>query len=225
MYDQPIILEVGQSKPDNAIIWLHGLGADGHDFEGLVPELSLSETFNIRFVFPHAAMMPVTINQGFVMRAWYDITSADFYSDQDESGIRKSQAYVDSLIEQQINQGIKPEKIILAGFSQGGVIALQSSLRSRHKLAGVMALSTYLALDQTLKEEKTQANQHIPILLAHGTADPVINIKWAYQTYSQLIGEGYQIDWNEYAGMQHGLCREEIVDIHRFIFKVLRFHP
>lgn len=217
MSEDAVKVEVGSGSPDCCVIWLHGLGADGHDFESVAEALSLPEDLNIRFIFPHAPMQAVTINQGFVMRSWYDIRNADIYSDQDEEGIRQSQARVDELIQQQIDAGIKAEKIVLAGFSQGGVIVLQAALRSEYPLAGVMALSTYLSLDASLKTEKTSHNQNIPIFLAHGNADAVIDIKWAYQTHSHLIREGYQVKWFEYDGLAHGVSTQEISDISEWL--------
>lgn len=221
MSDNSIELEVGNNTPDCCVIWLHGLGADGHDFEPIVEQLELLPILNIRFIFPHAPMQAVTINQGFMMRAWYDVRSQDICSEQDEEGIRYSQNTIDALIQQQINKGIKADKIILAGFSQGGVIVLQAALRSTHKLAGVMALSTYLALDSSLNAEKTEQNQDIPIFLAHGNQDPVIDIKWAHQTHSHLIREHYSIEWHEYNGMPHAVSAPEINDIATWINKVL----
>lgn len=210
MSDSPLIVETGSGTPDSCVIWLHGLGADGHDFEPIVPELGLSADLNVRFIFPHAPMIPVTINQGFVMRAWYDIAEADIVQRQDEAGIRKSQAFLVELIEAQIAQGIDSTRIVLAGFSQGGVVALQAGLRFDKPLAGIMALSTYLSLAETLADEKSIENKSIPILLAHGSADPVITIDRAYTTRGQLEKQGYQPTWFEYDGMQHSVCAQEI---------------
>ena len=221
MSDNNLELTVGSKPADCCVIWLHGLGADGHDFEPIVEQLELLPDLNIRFIFPHAPMQAVTINQGFMMRAWYDIRSQDICSDQDEVGIRDSQSKIDELIQQQIDLGIKSEKIVLAGFSQGGVVVLQAALRSSHQLAGVMALSTYLAMDSSLKAEKTSQNKMLPIFLAHGTADPVIDIKWAHQTHSHLIREEYKVDWNEYQGMPHSVSAQEISDISNWLNKTL----
>lgn len=221
MSDNNLEIVVGNEPSDSCVIWLHGLGADGHDFEPIAEQLDLLPSLNIRFIFPNAPMQAVTINQGFVMRSWYDIRSPDVCSDQDEEGIRGSQKTIDSLIQQQIDNGIKAERIILAGFSQGGVIVLQTALRSQHQLAGVMALSTYLALDGSLNAEKTSQNNNIPIFLAHGTTDPVIDIKWAYQTHSYLKREHYKVEWNEYQGMPHSVSVQEIADIAVWINKVL----
>jgi phospholipase/carboxylesterase len=221
MSDSPLIVETGSNLPNSCVIWLHGLGADGHDFEPIVSELGLSPDLNVRFVFPHAPMIPVTINQGFVMRAWYDIATADIAERQDESGIRASQALLVELIEDQIAQGIDSTRIVLAGFSQGGVIALQAGLRFDKPLAGIMALSTYLPLAETLADEKSDANQAVAIFLAHGSADPVIAIDLAYSTRGQLEKQGYQPSWTEYDGMQHSVCAEEIEHISRWLGLVL----
>lgn len=221
MSEKNITLEVGNNKPDTSVIWLHGLGADGHDFEPIVEQLDLNPALNIRFIFPNAPMQPVTINQGFVMRSWYDIRSQDIHRVPDEDGIRESQNTINLLIQEEIDNGIKPERIVLAGFSQGGVVVLQTALRSQHKLAGILALSTYLALDDSLKTEKTEQNQHIPIFLAHGSADPVINIERAYHAHSSLIREQYKVEFNEYAGMPHSVSLEEIGDIAKWFNKVL----
>ncbi len=221
MSDNNIEVLIGKHSAECCVIWLHGLGADGHDFEPIVEQLELDPSLNIRFVFPHAPMQAVTINQGFMMRAWYDVRSPDIYSNPDEEGIRYSQQTLNTLIRQQIDAGIKSEKIILAGFSQGGVIALQAALRSQHKLAGVMALSTYLSLPESLATEKTPQNQNIPLFLAHGSIDPVIDIKWAFQTHSHLIRENYSVEWHEYNNMPHAVSAEEIRDISKWLNNVL----
>lgn len=221
MSDFPIIVETGSNSPDSCVIWLHGLGADGHDFEPIVPELGLSPELNIRFVFPHAPMIPVTINQGFVMRAWYDIAEANIAERQDDTGIRASQAMLVELIEAQIAQGIESARIVLAGFSQGGVIALQTGLRFDKPLAGIMALSTYLPLASTLADEKSDENKAVPVFLAHGSADPVIPVDLAYSTRGQLEKQGYQPTWFEYDGMQHSVCAQEIEHISGWLGSVL----
>ena len=220
MSDTPLIVDTGSGTPDSCVIWLHGLGADGHDFEPIVPELGLNPDSKTRFVFPHAPMIPVTINQGFVMRAWYDIAAADIAERQDESGIRESQSLLIEMIEHQIAQGIDSARIVLAGFSQGGVIALQTGLRFDKPLAGIMALSTYLPLSETLADEKSVANEAIPIFLAHGSADPVISVDLAYRTRGHLEKQGYQPKWFEYDGMQHSVCAEEIDDMSQWLNSV-----
>lgn len=217
MSDNPVIIETGNSSPHYCVIWLHGLGADGHDFAGIVEQMELPENLSIRFIFPHAPMQAVTINQGFVMRSWYDITNQVIFTEQDEKGIRESQQIVIRLIQQQIDAGISSENILLAGFSQGGVVALQTALRYPQKLAGIMALSTYLALDSSLNDEKSEINQNIPIFMAHGSEDPIIQIKYAYQSHSLLNKSSYKVNWNEYSGMPHSVCLEEISDINQWI--------
>ena len=167
MSDSPIVIEIGSGPPDSCVIWLHGLGADGHDFEPIVPELKLNAELNIRFVFPHAPMIPVTINQGFVMRAWYDIRETKIDAEPDKAGIRQSSQALVQMIEEQVESGIVSERIVLAGFSQGGAIALFTALRYPGHLAGVMALSAYMPLPQSLAAEKSDANSGIPIFLAH----------------------------------------------------------
>ena len=222
MSDSPIVVDTGSNPPDSCVIWLHGLGADGHDFEPIVPELGLNPDLNIRFVFPHAPMIPVTINQGFVMRAWYDIAAADIAARQDETGIRASQALLVGMINDQIEQGIDSNRIVLAGFSQGGVIALQTGLRFDKPLAGIMALSTYLPLAETLADEKSAANAKLPIFLAHGSADAVIPVDLAYRTRGHLEKQGYQPTWFEYDGMAHSVCADEIDDMSRWLESVLK---
>ena len=221
MSDHPVIIETGSGPADSSVIWLHGLGADGHDFEAIVPELRLPASFNIRFLFPHAPMMPVTINQGFVMRAWYDIKSADIASQPDEAGIRNSVEQLNKMVEAQIAQGISPERIVLAGFSQGGAIVLQAGLRQPRPLAGIMALSTYLPLAETLQAEKTEVNQNIPIFLAHGKIDQVIPVELAYTTLGRLQTAGYQPEWHEYEHMPHSVSLDEINHLSAWLQQVL----
>ncbi|MDH3388309.1 MAG: alpha/beta hydrolase [Gammaproteobacteria bacterium] len=221
MADETLVIETGVHAPDSSVIWLHGLGADGHDFEPIIPELRLDPGLNIRFVFPHAPMMPVTINQGFVMRAWYDIRAADIGAETDEKGIRASAELVDDMIEAEMAAGIAPERIVLAGFSQGGAVALQAGLRFKKRLAGIIGLSTYLPLDDTLESEKSDVNADIPILLAHGSADPVVPVELAYRSLKKLEQEGYEVDWHEYKGMQHSVSEQEIFHIAEWIERVL----
>lgn len=221
MSDSPIVIETGSNPPDSCVIWLHGLGADGHDFEPMVPELKLKPELNIRFIFPHAPMIPVTINQGFVMRAWYDIKSDRIASEPDEAGIRQSAALVDQMIEEQIAAGIAADKIVLAGFSQGGAIVLQAGLRQAKRLGGIMALSTYLPLAEKLAEEKTEANQNAPIFLVHGAIDQVIPIELAYTTRGQLEKAGYAPEWHEYEHMPHSVSLDEINHISEWLGRIL----
>ncbi len=221
MADEPLVVKTGVHAVDACVIWLHGLGADGHDFEPIVPELHLDPGLNIRFIFPHAPMMPVTINQGFVMRAWYDIRAADISALPDEKGIRASAELLDELVGAEIEKGIEPKRIVLAGFSQGGVIALQAGLRYPRRLAGILALSTYLPLADSLETEKSDVNADIPILLAHGSADPVIPVDLAYRSRGQLERQGYEVEWHEYNGMQHSVSEQEIFHVAEWLEKVL----
>ena len=221
MSDSPIVIETGSRPVDSCVIWLHGLGADGHDFVPIVPELDLSPDFNIRFVFPHASMMPVTINQGFMMRAWYDIKSVDIATEPDEMNIRNSAEQVNTWVEEQITAGIASHRIVLAGFSQGGVIALHAGLRQQHVLAGIMVLSSYLAMPQKLAAEKNAMNQNIPLFLAHGGIDQVIPISLAYTMRGQLEKAGYQPEWHEYEDMPHSVSRDEIIHISTWLHRVL----
>jgi phospholipase/carboxylesterase len=198
--------------PEVAVIWLHGLGADGHDFEPVVPELELPVP--VRFVFPHAPVRPVTINQGMRMRAWYDIFQFGG-GPEDEAGIRASQKLVEGLIAAE-----KGKKIILAGFSQGGAIVLQTALRHPERLAGVLALSTYLPLAGSVAAEASPVNQHLPIFMAHGQFDDIIPIQRAERSRDFLAGLGYPIDWHAYP-MPHSVCADEIGDISRFLARIL----
>jgi len=201
-----IEITTGES-PDLAVIWLHGLGADGHDFGPIVPELRLG--LPVRFVFPHAPVRPVTINGGMAMRAWYDILGFDRQAKEDAAGIRASAAAVTELIERELARGIASNRIVLAGFSQGGAIALQTALREPRPLAGVLALSTYLPLAATLAAERSEANAGIPIFMAHGTADTVLPLSLAESSRRSLEGLGYAVDWHAYS-MPHSVCVEEI---------------
>ena len=220
MAEDSLVIETG-SAPDACIIWLHGLGADGHDFEPIVPELRLPPELAIRFVFPHAPMMPVTINQGFVMRAWYDIRTADIGAEPDAEGIRASTSLVREMVDAEIARGIAAERIVLAGFSQGGVIALQTGLRYPERLAGILALSTYLPLADALAAEKSDANADVPVLMAHGSADPVIPLPLAIASRARLDSLGYAVEWHEYPGLGHGVSPQEIVHIAAWIETVL----
>lgn len=208
--------------PANAcVIWMHGLGADANDFVPLVPELGLPAAHSIRFVFPNAPTMPVTINGGYVMRAWYDIASAEIDKRADEGGVRRSQAAITELIADQNAKGIASDRIVLAGFSQGGVIALQTALRYPDKLAGVVALSTYLACVNTLGTESSAANWELPIFMVHGAMDPVIPLSLAKLSKAHLETHGYKVEWHEY-GMPHSVCAEEVEDISVFLKRILQ---
>ena len=221
MAEDPLVIETG-SAPDACVIWLHGLGADGHDFEPIVPELRLDPQLAIRFVFPHAPMMPVTINQGFVMRAWYDIRSADIGAETDADGIRASAASVGAMVDAEIERGFAAERIVLAGFSQGGAIALQAGLRYPQRLAGILALSTYLPLADSLAAERSETNADVPILMAHGSADPVIPLPLAVASRARLDTLGYDVEWHEYPGLGHGVSPQEIAHIAAWIEGVLK---
>ena len=207
-------------NPDATVILMHGLGADGNDFVPIVREFELPKDHGVRFVFPHAPTRPVTINGGMSMRAWYDIVGVDLTTRGDETGIRESQVIVERFIAREKARGIEPSRIVLAGFSQGGVIALQTGLRHPERLGGIMALSTYLAMPQKLAAEMHQANRDIPIFMAHGTADPTIQLEWADASRRALEAQGYKVDWHTYR-MQHSVSLEEVRDIGTWLSKVL----
>jgi phospholipase/carboxylesterase len=220
---ETIEIETGKN-PTASVIWMHGLGADGNDFVPIVNELELDGTPAIRFVFPHAPMRPVTINNGFVMRAWYDVSLGDLEGQSrrsDEQGVRESQAHITALIEREARRGVGAEHIVLAGFSQGGAIALQTGLRYPRKLAGVLALSTYLPLAESLTQEATPANRTTPIFMAHGTYDPVVPLMMGAGSMTLLSGLGYAVEWRQYP-MPHSVCPEEIEDIGEWLRKVLK---
>jgi phospholipase/carboxylesterase len=208
------------TNPDASIIWLHGLGADGYDFAPVVD--ALQPLPQVRFVLPHAPRQAVTINGGYVMPAWYDIHGRDLADRQDASGIRASQGLIEGLIAREKARGIAPDRIMLAGFSQGGAIALHTGLRHAEKLAGIIVLSSYLPLHETLEIECNPATLETPILMAHGTFDDVIPIAVAKASRDFMTAHGYRVDWYEYA-MPHSVCNEEITDIRNFIAEVLGF--
>jgi phospholipase/carboxylesterase len=212
-----IEIETGKN-PAASIIWLHGLGADGNDFAPIVPELRLPKTA-IRFVFPHAPVQPVTINGGMRMRAWYDISDGANRR-EDERGVRASQVLIETLIGREKERGTKAERLVLAGFSQGGAIALQTGLRHPERIAGIMALSTYVPVGETLTAEASAANRDVPIFMAHGSYDPVIPLGRAEQSRGLLQSLGYPVEWREY-GMPHSVCPEELADIGAWLGKVL----
>ena len=202
------------SKPAASILWLHGLGADGHDFEPIVPELKLAKP--VRFVFPHAPVRPVTINQGMRMRAWYDILQFGG-GPEDDAGIRASQRMMEQLIKQ---QPVPVNRVVMAGFSQGGAIALQTALRYPERLAGVLALSAYLPQAASLQSERSPANQGIPIFMAHGSRDDIIPLRRAEESRKLLEAAGYPVEWHEYP-MPHSVCAEEIADIAAFLARIV----
>jgi phospholipase/carboxylesterase len=207
-------------NPAVAVIWLHGLGADGSDFVPIVEELDLRGCPPIRFVFPHAPTMPVTINNGYVMRAWYDILEMDLVRREDEAGLRHSQKLVEHLIAQEKTRGIPANRIILAGFSQGCAMTLQTGLRHPEQLAGLLGLSGYLPIHATVASERHSANHNTPIFLAHGRADPIVPIERAENSRDVLLEFGYQVEWHEYL-MPHSMCEEEIEDIGAWFRRVL----
>ncbi|MFK8081311.1 MAG: alpha/beta hydrolase [Granulosicoccus sp.] len=196
-----------------SVIWLHGLGASGHDFEPVVPELNLLDRPGVRFVFPHAPVRPITVNGGAAMRGWYDITSMDFGNrQQDTAGVRDSADHINALIEAEIERGVSAGNILLAGFSQGGAIALFTALTSSHKLGGVMALSTYLPIQEAVLAELTEHGKQLPVFMAHGQFDDVIQIQHAEQSHTVLSEHGIEVEWHSYA-MAHSVSTEEVADI------------
>jgi phospholipase/carboxylesterase len=204
------------TAPLASVIWLHGLGADGFDFVPIVDELRLPTTLPVRFIFPHAKPRPVTINNGFVMRAWYDIKGFGPERAEDDAGIRESEGVVKRYIEQEIAQGIPASKIVIAGFSQGGAIALQTGVRHQQRLAGIMALSTYLPLRASLAAEASAANRDVPVLMCHGEHDPVVSAQMGEASRDVLQGLGYRIEWHTYP-MEHSVCMEEVGDISKWL--------
>lgn len=214
-----IEIETGPS-PTASIVWMHGLGADGHDFVDVVPELHLPASPSVRFVFPHAPMRPVTINGGYVMRAWYDIRDDGGVRREDGAGVRASQKAIEALIERERQRGVPTTAIVLAGFSQGGAMALQTGLRHGERLAGVMALSCSLPLAEAVAAEAAPANRDVPIFMAHGTYDPMIPMARAQRAREVLAGLGYRVEWHEYP-MPHSVCVEEIADIAAWLGRVL----
>jgi phospholipase/carboxylesterase len=215
---EAIELETGP-QPAACVIWLHGLGADGADFVPVVDALDLPDG-PIRFVFPHAPMRAVTINQGYVMRAWYDIVSSDLERRADEDGVRASQRLIEALIVREKDRGIPARRIVLAGFSQGGAIALQTGLRHPECLAGVMALSCYVPIAGTLAVERAEASRDVPIFMAHGVYDPIIPLRLARQSRELLAQLGYDVEWHEYP-MEHSVAPEEVAAIGAWLRRVL----
>jgi phospholipase/carboxylesterase len=206
--------------PEACVLWLHGLGADGHDFEPIVPVLNLPERPAIRFVFPHAPLQPVTLNGGMVMRAWYDVYGLEGPRREDEAGVRASQACVEALIARERTRGVPAARLVLAGFSQGGAIAFQAGLRHPERLAGILALSTYLALADTLAAEAHAANRDVPIFMAHGAHDPLIPRERAMRSRDLLLRQGYRVEWHEYR-MAHEVCDAELRDLSAWLRGVL----
>ncbi|HTF88803.1 MAG TPA: dienelactone hydrolase family protein [Planctomycetota bacterium] len=218
------LLDAVELEPDVAaracVIWLHGLGADGNDFVPIVPALGLDEKLAVRFVFPHAPRIPVSINNGFVMPAWYDIGDIDLEKRHDQVGVRRSAEAVKRLIERENQRGVPTSRIVLAGFSQGGAIALFTGVRYPERLAGVIGLSTYMVLADSLAAEATPANRDVPILMCHGTRDPMVGRQRGKGSADALKAAGYRVDWHEYP-MQHEVVIEEIRLVGEFLTSVL----
>jgi len=215
-----IQIETGAS-PRHAVIWLHGLGADGHDFEPIVPELVDRSWPPLRFVFPHAPVRPITINGGMPMRAWYDISGLEIAQRQDETGIRASIVLLDELIDREIARGVPGENILLAGFSQGGAIVLAGGIRRRSPVRGIVALSTYLPMAEKTDAEVSAVNRATPIFMAHGMLDPTISHALGEMSRDYLKQRGFDVDWHDYP-MAHQVCAEEIADLRGWIGQRLR---
>lgn len=212
------------AEPAGTVIWMHGLGADGWDFVPLVRELPLPEDLALRFIFPHAPVRPVTINNGMEMRAWYDIAMNDIARLPDEAGIRESQAAIERLIARERDRGVPASRVVLAGFSQGGAIALQAGLRHADRLGGIVALSTYLALEESLDAEAAAANRATPILMAHGTQDPIVPLALARASKAALERRGYAVAWHDWP-MAHAVCGEEIEAVAEFFLRTFAGAP
>ena len=215
----PIEIETGPN-PTASVVLMHGLGADGNDFVPIAQELDLSSVGPVRFVFPNAPVMAVTVNGGYQMPAWYDIYGPNLVQREDEAGLRRSQASIELLIDKEKSRGIAANRIVVAGFSQGCAMALMTALRHKEKLAGVIGLSGYLPLAATVAAERHAANHDTPIFLAHGSADPVVPLARAVASRDALKALGYSVDWHEYP-MAHSVCMEEIADINAWLLKVL----
>jgi len=216
---ETVEIETGP-RPTGSVIWLHGLGADGHDFEPIVPELVDRGERALRFIFPHAPIRPVTLNSKMPMRAWYDIVGFDRKASQDEKGIRATDNIVRELIRHENDRGIETGRIVLAGFSQGGAVALYSGVRYPEKLAGLMALSCYMLMASKLDTERSAANDMTSIFMAHGTFDPVVDLHHGEDTRKFLQAAGYTVDWHTYP-MPHSVCAQEIADIAAWLRRVL----
>ena len=201
-------------EPDGSVIWLHGLGADGHDFEPIIPEFGLPGSLGLRFVFPHAPVRPVTLNGGMAMRAWYDIYSLDREGPVDEEGIDESSSMLEALIDRERERGVDGKRIVVAGFSQGGVIAINSVLRSRQGLGGLLALSTWLALPGAASDDDVDTS--IPVFMGHGQFDPMVPIQYGKTAAEQLGAAGFDVEWRDYP-MAHAVCPQEIADISRWL--------
>jgi phospholipase/carboxylesterase len=214
-------VELEPSTPaDAAVVWMHGLGADGHDFESLVPELRLGASPAVRFVFPHAPVRPVTINGGQRMRAWYDVAEFDRRAAQDERGLRESAEAIGALVARERERGIAASRMLIAGFSQGGAMALFTALRWPERLGAIVALSSYLPLGETLREELHPANAGLPVFMAHGQFDPILPQSLGEASCDTLRSLGCPVEWHSYP-MPHSVCLEEVADLRRFLLSVL----
>lgn len=207
-------------NPTWSVIWLHGLGADGHDFESIAPQLGFRDSPSVRFIFPHAPVRPITINGGMRMRGWYDIKGMAFGREEDRNGLEQSSEIVKRLIDQENQRGVATDRIILAGFSQGGAVVLFTGLRLKQKLAGIIALSTYLPVAESTDAERLSVNQDTPIFMAHGTEDTVIPLVLAQHSHGTLVQMKYNVDWRTYA-MPHAVSPQEIQDIARFMHEIV----
>jgi phospholipase/carboxylesterase len=206
--------------PDASVIWLHGLGDTGEGWSQIVPALALPGTMRVRFLFPHAPKMPVAINNGYVMPAWYDIREANLSERADIAGVQRSQGQLEALVARESARGIDQARIVLAGFSQGGAVALYTGLRHPRRIAAIVALSTYLIGLQTVSGEASQANRDVPIFMAHGTFDPVVQLAWAQASREALVRGGWNVEWHEYP-MEHSAVMEEVAAIGAFLVRVL----
>lgn len=218
-----IELETGK-HPDAAVVWLHGLGADGNDFVPIVNEMRLPADLPIRFVFPHAPVRPVTLNNGLPMRAWYDIYAANLADRADIAGVRASQAQLETLIAREVARGVPARRIVLAGFSQGGAVVLYAGPRHAERLAGIVALSTYLIRPGDLAADANPANRDVPIFMAHGTQDPMVRLDWGQASKEALVEAGYKVEWHTYP-MPHSVVWEEVAAIRDFLVRVLAKAP
>lgn len=216
----PVLELTTHPSPNASVIWLHGLGADGHDFVPIVKELHLPQSMAVRFIFPHAPMQPVSINNGMVMRAWYDIATENLERKPDNQGVLQSTQAINELISDEVARGIAANRIILVGFSQGGAIALTAGTRHPETLGGIMALSTYLPMPEELATKASRANQQIPILMVHGEQDSVIPMAMAKASFGALIAQGYAVQWQQYP-MAHSVCGEEMGVISEWLQKLL----
>ncbi|HET6655311.1 MAG TPA: dienelactone hydrolase family protein [Gammaproteobacteria bacterium] len=205
----------------HSVIWLHGLGADGHDFEPLVPELRLPDVLAVRFVFPHAPVRPVSLNGGYPMRAWFDVTSLDRSTRIDLDGLHESEQRVHDLIRRENERGVPTDRIVLAGFSQGGAVALHTAPRYPERLAGLIALSTFSLTNRALAAEAAPANRDLPVFMAHGTLDPVVAPDLGHDSRDALTDAGFKVDWHDYE-MQHAVCPEEVGDLRGWLLDILR---